>query len=64
MQCKHRKKGLDGAAVGTPDLQTLNGTGRPVHKGDVVLMVTNVGFGGDIREAAPAGGASRPPARC
>ncbi|MFD4716169.1 restriction endonuclease [Streptomyces sp. NPDC058430] len=41
IQCKHRKKGLDGSAVGTPELQTLNGTGRPVHGGDVVVMVTN-----------------------
>ncbi|MEV0281222.1 restriction endonuclease [Streptomyces sp. NPDC050610] len=41
LQCKHRKAGLDGSAVGTPALQTLNGTGRPVHKGDVVVMVTN-----------------------
>ncbi|MEV7426863.1 restriction endonuclease [Streptomyces sp. NPDC091212] len=41
IQCKHRKAGLGGSAVGTPDLQTLNGTGRPVHKGDVVVMVTN-----------------------
>ncbi|WP_199811669.1 restriction endonuclease [Streptomyces sp. NRRL S-340] len=41
IQCKHRRKGLDGSAVGTPELQTLNGTGRPVHGGDVVVMVTN-----------------------
>ncbi|KUF14691.1 restriction endonuclease [Streptomyces silvensis] len=41
IQCKHRRNGLTGSAVGTPDLQTLNGTGRPVHKGDVVVLVTN-----------------------
>ncbi|KUO02579.1 restriction endonuclease [Streptomyces caeruleatus] len=41
LQCKHRKNGERGAAVGTPDLQVLNGTGRPVHKGDVVVLVTN-----------------------
>lgn len=41
IQCKHRKNGDGGAAVGTPELQVLNGTGRPVHKGDVVVMVTN-----------------------
>ncbi|MFJ8028816.1 restriction endonuclease [Streptomyces sp. NPDC096311] len=41
IQCKHRRDGLAGSAVGTPDLQTLNGTGRPVHGGDVVVMVTN-----------------------
>ncbi|MGW0909458.1 restriction endonuclease [Streptomyces sp. NPDC002853] len=41
IQCKHRKKGAGGSAVGTPDLQTLNGTGRPVHGGDVIVMLTN-----------------------
>ncbi|MFF3312995.1 restriction endonuclease [Streptomyces sp. NPDC002952] len=41
IQCKHRRNGARGTAVGTPDLQVLNGTGRPVHKGDVVVLVTN-----------------------
>ncbi|MGC4987301.1 restriction endonuclease [Streptomyces sp. DT193] len=41
IQCKHRKQGLSGAAVGVQDFQILNGTGRPVHKGHVVVMVTN-----------------------
>ncbi|WTW33438.1 restriction endonuclease [Streptomyces sp. NBC_00016] len=41
IQCKHRRHGERGAAVGTPELQVLNGTGRPVHKADVVVMVTN-----------------------
>ncbi|MFJ4585591.1 restriction endonuclease [Streptomyces echinatus] len=41
IQCKHRRSGAQGAPVGTPDLQVLNGTGRPVHKGDVVVLVTN-----------------------
>lgn len=41
IQCKHRRAGERGSAVGTPDLQVLNGTGRPVHKADVVVMVTN-----------------------
>ncbi|MET8787972.1 restriction endonuclease [Streptomyces sp. NPDC004589] len=41
LQCKHRRNGDYGSAVGTPDLQVLNGTGRPVHKADVVVMVTN-----------------------
>lgn len=40
IQCKHRRRGL-GAAVGTPELLTLDGTGRPVHGGNVVVMVTN-----------------------
>lgn len=44
IQCNHRKAGLAGSAVGTPDLQVLNGTGRPVHKGDVVVLVTNGRF--------------------
>ncbi|MEU6625107.1 restriction endonuclease [Streptomyces litmocidini] len=44
IQCKHRRTGLSGAAVGTPDLQALNSTGRPVHKGDVVVPVTNSRF--------------------
>ncbi|MFF5393131.1 restriction endonuclease [Streptomyces sp. NPDC013012] len=44
IQCKHRKSGPAGAAVGSPDLQILNGTGRPVHGGDVVVLVTNGRF--------------------
>ncbi|MFC8980990.1 restriction endonuclease [Streptomyces sp. NPDC057411] len=44
IQCKHKRAGLSGAAVGTPDLHVLNGTGRPVHKGDVVVLVTNGRF--------------------
>ncbi|MGI5484976.1 restriction endonuclease [Streptomyces lavendofoliae] len=44
IQCKHRRAGLSGAAVGTPDLHVLNGTGRPVHKGDVIVLVTNGKF--------------------
>nr|WP_329043524.1 restriction endonuclease [Streptomyces sp. NBC_00178] len=44
IQCKHRRAGLAGAGVGTQDLQVLNGTGRPVHKGDVVVLVTNGRF--------------------
>ncbi|MEV0222254.1 restriction endonuclease [Streptomyces sp. NPDC050704] len=41
IQCKHRRGGDRGSAVGTPDLQVLNGTARPVHKADVVVLVTN-----------------------
>ncbi|MBL3670727.1 restriction endonuclease [Streptomyces sp. M2CJ-2] len=41
IQCKHRRDGNRGVAVGTPELQVLNGTGRPVHQADVVVMVTN-----------------------
>ncbi|AEY94386.1 putative transmembrane restriction endonuclease (plasmid) [Streptomyces hygroscopicus subsp. jinggangensis 5008] len=52
IQCKHRRKGLDGSAVGTPELQKLNGTGRPVHGGDVVVMVTNGRISGPARDFA------------
>ncbi|MFF5668464.1 restriction endonuclease [Streptomyces griseofuscus] len=41
IQCKHRKQGLGGKAVGVQEFQILNGTGRPVHKGSVVVLVTN-----------------------
>ncbi|WP_436961414.1 restriction endonuclease [Streptomyces sp. SudanB182_2057] len=41
IQCKHRKQGLGGKMVGVQELQVLNGTGRPVHKGNVVVLVTN-----------------------
>ncbi|MER7968180.1 restriction endonuclease [Streptomyces sp. NPDC096080] len=41
LQRKHRRHGERGAAIGTPELQVLNGTGRPVHRADVVVMVTN-----------------------
>ncbi|MFF4104040.1 restriction endonuclease [Streptomyces sp. NPDC001903] len=41
IQCKHRKAGWSGRPVGTPDLHVLNGTGRQVHNGDVLVMLTN-----------------------
>ncbi|MEV1023185.1 restriction endonuclease [Streptomyces sp. NPDC050264] len=44
IQCKHRRSGAAGSAVGTPDLQRLNGTARPLHKADVVVLVTNGRF--------------------
>ncbi|MFR9787217.1 restriction endonuclease [Streptomyces sp. MB22_4] len=52
IQCKHRRNGLRGSAIGTPELQTLNGTGRPVHGGDVVVMVTNGRISGPARDFA------------
>lgn len=52
IQCKHRRRGMDGSAVGTPELQTLNGTGRPVHGGDVVVMVTNGRISAPARDFA------------
>ncbi|WSQ45357.1 restriction endonuclease [Streptomyces sp. NBC_01220] len=44
IQCKHRKDGVRGSAVGAPDLYVLNGTGRQVHGGDVLVMLTNGRF--------------------
>ncbi|MEU9062441.1 restriction endonuclease [Streptomyces sp. NPDC048430] len=41
IQCKHRRSGLAGSAVGTPDLQVLNGTARQVHDADVAVIITN-----------------------
>ncbi|MFE5794860.1 restriction endonuclease [Streptomyces sp. NPDC056503] len=41
IQCKHRRDGLAGSAVGTPDLQALDGTARQVHGADVAVIVTN-----------------------
>ncbi|MFJ6721651.1 restriction endonuclease [Streptomyces sp. NPDC091259] len=41
IQCKHRKAGWSGKPVGTPDLHVLNGTGRQIHGGDVLVMLTN-----------------------
>uniref|UniRef100_A0AAU2VKK4 Restriction endonuclease n=1 Tax=Streptomyces sp. NBC_00008 TaxID=2903610 RepID=A0AAU2VKK4_9ACTN len=41
IQCKHRRDGLAGSAVGTPDLQILNGTARQVHGADIAVIVTN-----------------------
>ncbi|MCX4231716.1 restriction endonuclease [Streptomyces ortus] len=41
IQCKHRRGGDHGSAVGTPDLQVLNGTARPVHGADIAVLVTN-----------------------
>ncbi|MEV7547224.1 restriction endonuclease [Streptomyces sp. NPDC089915] len=41
IQCKHRRDGWSGKPVGTPDLHVLNGTGRQVHHGDVLVMLTN-----------------------
>ncbi|MFF6984506.1 restriction endonuclease [Streptomyces sp. NPDC008343] len=41
IQCKHRRNGAQGSAVGTPDLQVLNGTARQVHGADIAVIVTN-----------------------
>ncbi len=44
IQCKHRKDGDRGSAVGTPDLQRVNGTARQLYGADIVLVVTNGRF--------------------
>ncbi|WP_333732567.1 restriction endonuclease [Streptomyces sp. IBSBF 3010] len=44
IQCKHRRAGDRGSAVGTPDLQRVNGTARQIHNADIVLVVTNGRF--------------------
>ncbi|MCX4682007.1 restriction endonuclease [Streptomyces sp. NBC_01433] len=44
IQCKHRRDGDRGSAVGTPDLQRVNGTARQLYGADVVLVVTNGRF--------------------
>ncbi|MFD3998951.1 restriction endonuclease [Streptomyces sp. NPDC058583] len=54
IQCKHRRAGLAAAAVGTPALQALNATSRPVHKGDVVVLITNGRFSQPAVEFARA----------
>ncbi|WP_443076931.1 restriction endonuclease [Streptomyces sp. SP18CS02] len=41
IQCRHRRDGLAGSAVDTPDLQAVNGTARQVHGADVTVIVTN-----------------------
>ncbi|MFC8793364.1 restriction endonuclease [Streptomyces cinereoruber] len=42
VQCKHRQGGR--GKVGSPDIQTLNGTARPEHHADVVVAITNGTF--------------------
>ncbi|MFG2794281.1 restriction endonuclease [Streptomyces sp. NPDC048419] len=39
IRCKHRRHGDADAAVGTLDLQILNGTTRPMHGADIAVPV-------------------------
>ncbi|GAA5064725.1 hypothetical protein [Streptomyces similanensis] len=39
IQCKHRRNGFSGSAVGTLDLQILNGTARQVHGADIAVIM-------------------------
>lgn len=41
VQCKHT---TGSATVGSPALQRLNGTAKPVHNADIVIAMTNGGF--------------------
>ncbi|MEW2374430.1 restriction endonuclease [Streptomyces sp. NPDC006656] len=50
IQCKHSKSGT--TTIGSPDLQRLNGTARPVHKADVVVAMTNGSFSMPARRFA------------
>ncbi|MCX5443742.1 MULTISPECIES: restriction endonuclease [unclassified Streptomyces] len=52
IQCKHRRNGAQGSAVGTPDLQRVNGTARQLYGADVVLVVTNGRFSTKCPELA------------
>ncbi|MGC4986661.1 restriction endonuclease [Streptomyces sp. DT193] len=49
-QCKHRQPG--GRPLGSPVIQTLNGTAKPVHEADIVIAVTNASFTGPAHELA------------
>ncbi|MEV5982875.1 restriction endonuclease [Streptomyces sp. NPDC052114] len=49
-QCKHRRPG--GRPLGSPVIQTLNGTARPVHNADIVIAVTNASFTTPAHELA------------
>jgi restriction system protein len=49
-QCKHRQPG--GRPLGSPVIQTLNGTARPVHNADIVVAVTNASFTGPAHDLA------------
>ncbi|MFJ9765438.1 restriction endonuclease [Streptomyces erythrochromogenes] len=52
IQCKHRRAGWSGKPVGTPELDVLNGTGRQVHHGDVLVMLTNGRITGNAADFA------------
>lgn len=44
IQCKHRRDGDRGSAVGTGVLQQVNGTARQIHKADIAVVLTNGRF--------------------
>lgn len=44
IQCKHRRDGDGGSAVGVGVLQQVNGTARQVHGADIAVVLTNGRF--------------------
>ncbi|MCK1823777.1 restriction endonuclease [Streptomyces sp. XM83C] len=44
IQCKHRRDGDRGSAVGVGVLQQVNGTARQIHGADVAVVLTNGRF--------------------
>ena len=44
IQCKHRREGERGPAVGVGVLQQVNGTARQIHGADVAVVLTNGRF--------------------
>lgn len=44
IQCKHRRDGERGAAVGVGVLQQVNGTARQIHGADIAVVLTNGRF--------------------
>ncbi|WP_405777386.1 restriction endonuclease [Streptomyces sp. NBC_01538] len=44
VQCKHRRDGQRGAAVGVGVLQQVNGTARQIHGADIAVVLTNGRF--------------------
>ncbi|MFI6941960.1 restriction endonuclease [Streptomyces sp. NPDC050418] len=44
IQCKHRRDGIRGSAVGVGVLQQVNGTARQVHGADIAVVLTNGRF--------------------
>ncbi|WP_233521418.1 restriction endonuclease [Streptomyces triticagri] len=56
IQCKHKRDGERGSAVGVGVLQQVNGTARQVHGADVAVVLTNGRFSS---KAVPWGGRHR-----
>ncbi|WP_308297082.1 restriction endonuclease [Streptomyces sp. UNOB3_S3] len=44
IQCKHRRDGDRGSAVGVGVLQQVNGTARQIHGADIAVVLTNGRF--------------------